>query len=201
MVDPKHFHLTVDGRKFHFRSIDPTDKELLQRGFSQLSERSKYFRFFAVHSMLTDYELKFFTELDGFNHVAWGILDESANDIIPVGIGRFVRIKDDPEIAEVAYTVIDSYQGKGLGHYLFAILNIIASRLRIEKFRYFVLADNTKALNMLYQLGIISIVRNENIKIVETTVFEDHKSIPQIPELRKVRSVMKQVEKYIYLSK
>ena len=147
MVDPKNFYLTLDGRKFHFRQINANDKELLQRGFSQVSERSKYLRFFAVHSKLSDYELKFFTEVDNINHIAWGILDESVNDSIPVGVARFVRIKDEPEIAEVAYLVIDSYQGIGLGHHLFAILNILAARVGLKKFRYFVLSENTKALN------------------------------------------------------
>jgi RimJ/RimL family protein N-acetyltransferase len=198
MIDPKHFHLTVDGRKFHFRSIDPTDKELLQRGFSQLSERSKYFRFFAVHSKLTDYELKFFTEVDGFNHIAWGILDESTNDLIPVGIGRFVRIKDDPEIAEVAYTVIDSYQGKGLGHYLFAILNILAAQVGVKRFRYYVLSENNKALNILKHLGTFNIGNEGPIKIVESPVYPNHEAIPEIPELQNLIVIIKKVKKNLY---
>ena len=200
MVDPKNFYLTLDGRKFHFRQIDANDKELLQRGFSQVSERSKYFRFFAVHSKLTDYELKFFTEVDNINHIAWGILDESVNESVPVGVGRFVRIKDEPEIAEVAYLVVDSYQGKGLGHYLFAILNIIAARAGLKIFRYFVLAENTKALNMLKYLGISKQVDIGPIKIVESNVLPDFDCIAKIPELRNVRTVMQKVEKNLFPS-
>jgi RimJ/RimL family protein N-acetyltransferase len=201
MADPNHFQIILKGSKFHFRPIDPADKELIQHGFSRLSENSKYLRFFAVHSKLTDYELKFFTEVDGINHVAWGILDESNADQIPVGVGRFVRIKNEPEIAEVAYIVVDSYQGKGLGHYLFAILNTLAARIGVKKFRYFVLAENTRAINMLNRLGILSMVREGNIKIVESTVYSNHKFMPQIPELRNLRSAMKKVEKYMVHSK
>jgi len=200
MIGVKNFYVTIDDCRFYFRPIDPTDKELLQKGFSQLSENSKYFRFFAVHSKLTDYELKFFTEIDGINHIAWGILDESFNDHIPVGVGRFVRIKDEPEIAEVAYIVVDSYQGKGLGQYLFAILNMIGARAGLKKFRYYVLSENTKALKMLYQLGILRIISDDSIKIIESGVFPDYKFIPKIPELRNVRSVMKKVGEYMFLS-
>jgi RimJ/RimL family protein N-acetyltransferase len=193
MTYQNHFHITFNSSKFHFRPIYPGDKELLQKGFSRLSENSKYLRFFAVHSKLTDYELKFFSEVDGINHIAWGILDETEADRIPVGVGRFVRIKSEPEIAEVAYVVVDSYQGKGLGHYLFAILNIIAARVGLKKFRYFVLSENTKALTMLEYLGVSKMVDVGPIKIVESNVFPDFESISKIPELQNVRTVMKKV--------
>ena len=60
MDNTKHFYFTLNGKEFLARPICPTDKEMLQEGFSRLSATSKYFRFFAVHSKLTEYELKYF---------------------------------------------------------------------------------------------------------------------------------------------
>ena|ERR1051325_10891545 len=87
------FHFVKEEKKFLARPILPLDKALLQKGFSELSERSRYFRFFALQYKLTDNQLKYFTEVDGMNHVAWIILDETLRQHLNI-IPTLKRSKD-----------------------------------------------------------------------------------------------------------
>ena len=180
-------HFTAeDGTKLFARPICPDDKELIERGFSELSERSKYLRFFAVRSKLNREQLVFFSEVDGINHVAWGIVNESGPTHQPVGIGRLVRSEDEPETAEIAIAIVDAYQRKGMGKLLFCLLNIVAGQIGIKKLRYHVLADNQFVLNSLKRFGEIDQKRDGQVIIVETDVFTPKQIILEYPEIEDI---------------
>ncbi len=61
-----------DGTKVLLRLVRPSDKQLLLRGFEQLSARSRYLRFLTPKAVLTEEELRYLTELDGEDHFAIG---------------------------------------------------------------------------------------------------------------------------------
>lgn len=192
---PHHFFIVSEGFRFHVRSIKPSDKDLLQKGFSKLSERSKYLRFFYPYTTLSDTQLNYFTEVDGIQHVAWGILDESKAEAIPVAVGRFVKFKDEKDVAEVAITVVDSYQRKGLGRILLATLNIIAGQIGLKKLRYHVLSENRFVLKTLKQFGILNKKNEGAVTIVDIKVIPNHKVISDNPEMQSFMAVMKKIEK------
>tara|TARA_B110000503_G_scaffold143771_1_gene248355 strand:+ start:5048 stop:5335 length:288 start_codon:yes stop_codon:yes gene_type:complete len=79
---------------------------------------------------------------------------------MPVAIGRFVKYKDEQDVAEVAITVIDSHQGRGLGILLFVTLNFIAAQIDLKKLRYYVLRENRFAMNSLKKFTILNL-KNE----------------------------------------
>jgi GNAT superfamily N-acetyltransferase len=138
----------VDGpQRTHMvlRLIRPTDVDRLREGFARLSPDSRYRRFFAARSRLTDAELRYLTEVDGIDHfaLALGLLDENGEEGDGVGIARFVRLADDPTIAEPALAVVDAMQGRGLGRLLLLRLIAAASERGITKFRSEFLATNT----------------------------------------------------------
>jgi GNAT superfamily N-acetyltransferase len=105
-----------DGTPVVIRPVDPADRPLLERGFAQLSERSRYQRFFRVVDHLTDAELDFFTDVDHDQHEAVGAL--TADGERGLGIGRYIRLAPDSPAAEVAVVVTDDVQGRGLGRLL-----------------------------------------------------------------------------------
>lgn len=194
MEYPHHFYVNTKDARFHVRPIKPADKELLQQGFKELSTRSKYLRFFALRSDLNNSQLSYFTEVDGVNHVAWGILDVSQKEPKPVGIGRFVKLKNEPNTAEVAITVVDAYQRQGMGHMLFAVLNIVAAHVGIQKLRYCVLRENAFVLKSLSRFGITKQVEEGQVIIVDTEVLANHTINAAFPEVQRFIATMKKTE-------
>jgi GNAT superfamily N-acetyltransferase len=96
------------------RPILPDDRSLLAEGLRHMSIESRFARFGTGVASLTDSELDYLTTVDQVNHVAWGATVDGA----PAGVGRYVRLPGQ-ECAEVAVTVVDAYQGLGLGRLLF----------------------------------------------------------------------------------
>ena len=106
-----------DGSRVLIRPIRPSDKAALERGFEQLTAASRYDRFMGHKTELTEEDLQYFTEVDGIDHVALAALlvGEGDADEEPIGTARFVRLRDYDDVAEAAVTIIDAYQGHGVG--------------------------------------------------------------------------------------
>lgn len=105
-----------DGSKVRIRLIRGSDKAALAKGFEQLTAASRYDRFMGHKTTLTEEDLVYFTEVDGFDHFALAVFSANdAEDEEPIGTARFVRLRDHRDVAEAAVTIIDTYQGRGLG--------------------------------------------------------------------------------------
>ena len=104
----------ADGTPLVLRPIRPDDKDLLERGLSELSPASVQRRFLAPKPRFTRGELRYLTEVDGHDHVALVAVDPAEPDRL-VGVARWVRLHDDPEAAEIAIVVGDDWQGRGVG--------------------------------------------------------------------------------------
>jgi GNAT superfamily N-acetyltransferase len=135
------------------RLLRAADRQLLREGFERLSPTSRYRRFFRAKTELTDAELNYLTCVDGEDHLAVGAIRELATgEIEPLGIARFVRLADEPNIAEAAIAVIDPMQGKGLGKLLLHRLAQAALERSIERFRCIVLAENAAMQELFREL-------------------------------------------------
>lgn len=139
--------LLCDGSVVLIRQVQSGDAPLLADGFARLSAKSRYLRFLTGKTNLTSAELHYFTEIDHHDHEALGAL--SPVDGRGLGIARYIRHAEDPEGAEVAVTVVDDWQRRGLGTEL---LNRLADRGRQEGIRHFtalVSADNAAVVGLL----------------------------------------------------
>lgn len=146
-------HLT-DGQRVHLRLIRPSDKEMLLHGFEQLSPDSRYARFMAPKTKLTERELRYLTEVDGVDHFAMGAIRRRfVSKDEGVGSARFVRLSDQPDTAEPAVTVLDEFQGKGLGSILLQRLIEAAWERDIRWFVTELLAQNTASKRMVEALS------------------------------------------------
>lgn len=104
---------------FEIRQIKPEDKIPLQVGLQMLSPESIRQRFFASKKEFTDNELRFLTEVDQINHLAFVAVHHLDGKLLPGGVIRAIKNIERPTYAEIGITIVDSYQGMGLGIRLF----------------------------------------------------------------------------------
>src|SRR5207342_1997238 len=106
----------------------------------RLSPESRRLRFLRRKDELTPAELRYFTDVDHHDHEALGALDHTGGR--GVGVARYVRDAGDPQAAEIAVTVADDWQGRGLGTELLAQLTRRARCEGIGRFTALVSANN-----------------------------------------------------------
>jgi GNAT superfamily N-acetyltransferase len=168
-----------DGSRVTLRVVRPDDKELLRRGFERLSPASRYRRFLAPKEHLSDAELAYLTEVDGWNHFAMGAVAVDASGAEEgLAIGRFIRCQDDPRTAEVAVAVLDDWQHKGLGTLLLLRLVAAARERGIERFAGDVLATNVQVGEILAQIPQGVRVRGQG---PEVAIEVDLPAVPAAP--------------------
>lgn len=121
-----------------FRTLGPPDAGLLDSVLAGLSPRSRYTRFHGPKPRLSGSERAYLSGTDARDHLALVALDAAGE---PLGIARSVRLRDDPEAAEIAAEVVDAWQRHGLGTALLGRLARRAAAVGIARFRATVLAD------------------------------------------------------------
>ncbi len=136
-----------------FRPIRPNDAPALQVAFQQLSQNTRYLRFHSGMARLPDSLLRYLTEVDGIHHVALVAFERK----VGVAVGRFVRDRALPTTAEVAITVADEAQGRGVGRRVLVELAEEARSRGIETFTASVLSANTRARKLLAGLGAVAV--------------------------------------------
>jgi protein lysine acetyltransferase len=143
----------ADGTRLVIRPICPDDKTKLDQAMQALSAESRRRRFFTAKEGLNAASLAYLTELDFVGHFAWVALDEDEPERPIVGVARYIRLADQPEEAELALTVQDAYQGRGLGSLLLDALGVAARANGVERFVAHVLQENTPMRAMLRRAG------------------------------------------------
>lgn len=142
------------GQVIHLRAIRPSDRETLHQEFLKLSKQSVRDRFFSVKLDLTTAELRYFTEVDFEQHVALVAELETGSGLAPVAVGRLVRESTQPEHAEIAITVADAMQGKGIGKVMLKRLIDCARKLGVRQVDASVLADNRRMIRLIRKTGL-----------------------------------------------
>jgi len=140
-----------DGSTVLIRPVRSTDAPLLADGFARLSPQSRWMRFLGTKTSLSATELRYLTDVDHYDHEAIGAL--SAADGRGVGIARYIRDTNDPRSAEVAVTIVDDWQGRGLGTELLARLSDRARQAGIDRFTALVSTQNDAMAGLLRTLG------------------------------------------------
>jgi RimJ/RimL family protein N-acetyltransferase len=141
-----------DGRQFRVRALKSGDRASLLSAVSQSSAQSLYRRFFSPKRDFTEDEINYFMNVDFVGHVALvAELEEYGRGVI-IGGGRYMLV--EPGTAEVAFVVVDRYQGQGVGTALMRHLAAIARRLGLKELTAEVLADNTSMLKVFENSGL-----------------------------------------------
>ena len=158
------------GDVVRIRQVRPGDVQALARAYARLGEESRYRRFFTARPELSDSFLHAAAEVDHENHEALVALPLLSGEI--VGECRFVRLPDRQDTADLAVTVVDAWQGRGLASALLARLSARALEVGIAYFTAEILAENRTVLDMLPWLGNVE-------SEVSGTVVDAHIEIPE----------------------
>jgi GNAT superfamily N-acetyltransferase len=148
-----------DGTSVLVRPVRPDDRELFVAGFERMSPESRYRRFMGHKRNLSERELDFFTRLDHELHEAIGALDVETG--AGVAVARMHRHEDDPSVAEAAVTVVDDWQGRGLGGLLLGRLAWRARELGVEHFDASLFTSNKAMLELFRRLGCMKAHRED----------------------------------------
>jgi RimJ/RimL family protein N-acetyltransferase len=141
-----------DGAPILIRPIRADDKRMLTEGLRRLSDESVHRRFLTPKRSFSRAELRYLTEVDGRDHVALVAEHPSGPARRLIAVARFVRLAEDPDAAEVAITVADDWQGRGLGSLLSEQLAAEARRVGIRRFTATMAADNVPAHRLMARL-------------------------------------------------
>ena len=141
-----------DGAQILIRPIRSDDKRFLEDGLRQLSDESVHRRFLSPKRSFSRAELRYLTEVDGRDHVA--LVAEYPGEPVRrlIAVGRFVRLAQDPDAAEVAIVVSDDWQRRGVGSLFAERLAAQARRLGVKRFTATMATDNVAAHRLMDQL-------------------------------------------------
>lgn len=146
---PRVATFLADGSEVLLSPLVPEDRVLVEEGVSLLSVESRYTRFGLGLGHLTDGELEYLTNVDQRKHVAIA----AAIDNEPAAVGRYIQIQGSG-CAELAVTVIDRYQGRGLGRLLLGALASIARADGLDEFCFGVMPTNEVVRDVAARLGV-----------------------------------------------
>ncbi|HEY6559556.1 MAG TPA: GNAT family N-acetyltransferase [Polyangiaceae bacterium] len=180
-----------DGSVVSLRLVQPSDKQLLQRGLERLSPRSRYLRFFTSKLSLSEAELDYLTRVDNVAHLAIGaVRKNSEGEEEGLGIARFVRSKTRPDHAEAAVAVVDDWQNKGLGATLLLRLSAAAKERGIEYFTAEVLRVNRGIRTLLAALPpqLVEPIGQDavQVRLELPEIAQDSTMLPEGSELSRV---------------
>ena len=148
------------GRRVEIRALRPQDRDKMLAAVGRTSTQSLYRRFFAVRRHFSEAETSFFLDIDFVNHVGLvAVIDENGTPAI-VGGGRYVVSKSGQ--AEVAFAVVDQYQGQGIGAALMRHLTAIARESGLRELVAEVLPDNVAMLKVFEKSGLSPSMKRES---------------------------------------
>jgi RimJ/RimL family protein N-acetyltransferase len=136
-----------DGARIVIRPVEPDDAEQLKAGFERLGAVSRYRRFLTPIDHLSPRQLSYLTHVDHASHEAIAALDAVTGD--GIGIARYLRDPDDARLAEMAVTVADAWQGRGVGTALIERLSSRARAAGIERITARMIVGNHAARRLI----------------------------------------------------
>jgi len=140
-----------DGTTVEIRALRPDDQSDMLAAINRTSPQSLQRRFFVPKRGLSEKEVSFFMNVDFTNHVALVAQIEEEGQSVISGGGRYIVVQ--PGQAELAFVVVDTYQGKGIGTALMRHLLAIARDAGLKELTAEVLRENAAMLRVFSRFG------------------------------------------------
>lgn len=141
-----------DGGQIEVRALRPEDEADMLVAIDKTSKQSLQRRFFVMKRHFSDKERAFFMDVDFRNHVAIVAIAEEAGRKLIVGGGRYVVF--EPGRAEMAFVVIDAWQGRGVGSMLMRhLVKIAKDDAGLRELTAEILPENAAMLKVFGKVG------------------------------------------------
>jgi RimJ/RimL family protein N-acetyltransferase len=150
-----------DGARLRLRPIRPEDQDRLIAFYDRLSRHTAYQRFFTVMKRLPPDWAHLLANVDYQRRLA--LLAEHGESETPelVGVARY-EPADREDTAEIAFVIQDGWQNRGLGTIMLDALLAAAEARGIRRFRAYVLAGNTRMIDLLVRFTDVRERRTES---------------------------------------
>ena len=193
--DPqRELHLLLeDGTPLCVRSLRPDDCAAVAEAFRGLSPEALYFRFWSRFREVNPRLIEQICSPDQKDHVGWAVLHETRADIPCLAGASLWRFKDDPEAAEVSFTVADEFHGRGVGTLLLAVLWEHALSLGIRRMVGHVLRENLAMRSWWSALGATEMVEVETQRHRTLTLMLDESLLDNSAASARLRVRLEQV--------
>jgi GNAT superfamily N-acetyltransferase len=142
-----------DGRAICLRTIRPSDEARIRDGISEMSDRSRYLRFFSAFREPPESIVKRLSAVDGHDHIGWGAILLDGDEYPPIAAAHAIRLEDDDARGELAIAVLDEYQGVGLARTLIAAVLLDCLDEDLVELEMHLLGENRAANALVMSLG------------------------------------------------
>lgn len=142
-----------DGRPVCLRTIRPSDEARIRDGIAEMSDRSRYLRFFSAFRTAPESIVKRLSAVDGHDHIGWGAILLDGADYPPIGAAHAIRADDTSKHGELAIAVLDEYHGLGVARMLIAAVLLDCIDENILWLDMQMLAENSAAARLVTDMG------------------------------------------------
>jgi len=162
---PPSTRVLPSGELVRVRRLVPTDVARLQAFLDGLSLESRYNRFLAPRRLRPGEVARLSSPRPGTEFAVTATVTVDGRESI-AGVARYAATAE-PDAVEVAVTIADAWQGKGLGRILLADVVTQAQRQGYARATGVLLATNVGMQNLALRLGFSLRASDEDARLVE----------------------------------
>jgi RimJ/RimL family protein N-acetyltransferase len=164
----RHLLTLPDGTTLVVRPLEARDRDALEAAIMRLSDTSRLLRFAAPKPRMTKADMDLLLDVDHHAREALLAVDPDTGD--GIAVARYAAVRDMPGVAELAVTVADEWQGRGLGG---ALTRLVIDRARDEGFarmHALTMGENLRAQRMLRGRGFTHVKTSSGLSEYERAV-------------------------------
>lgn len=142
-----------NGTQVCLRRVRHSDLREIEKGISQLSDQSRYLRFFSGSKTMPPSVVERLASVDGITHLAWGVVNKDEENHPAIAAAHVFREAEASDTGEFAIAVLDQYHGLGVARILMTTIFLDCYCEGLRHLRIDILRDNKKAYGLIRSVG------------------------------------------------
>lgn len=145
---------TLDnGTNICLRRVRHSDLGRIEKGISEMSDQSRYLRFFSGSKTMPPSVVERLASVDGTYHLAWGVVNMDKDDNSGIAAAHVFREQETSDDGEFAIAVLDQYHGQGVARILMTAMFLDCYCEGLRHLRIDILRNNKKAYGLIRSIG------------------------------------------------